>query len=86
MKIEDITGVGLTSRGTAEQEGHLTVGNGLLGKIIVDDQGVLAVVTEPEILMLAWVRLTLFKMLARPSSKPSSAYLALAPSRRFWRQ
>jgi hypothetical protein len=48
VKIEDITGVGLTSRGTTEQEGHLTVGNGLLGKIIVDDQGVLAVVTEPK--------------------------------------
>ena len=39
--------VGLTSWGTTEEERHLTVGNGLLGKVIVDDDGVAAVVTEP---------------------------------------
>lgn len=42
-----LSGVGLTSWGTTEEKRHLTVGNGLLGKIVVDDDGVLAVVTEP---------------------------------------
>ena len=36
-----------TSRRTTEKEGHLTVGDGLLGQIVVDDDGVLSVVTEP---------------------------------------
>lgn len=36
-----------TNRWAAEQQRHLAVGNGLLCQIIVDDQGVLAVVTEP---------------------------------------
>ena len=44
--IEDITGVGLTTGGTSEEEGHLSVSDGLLGEIVVDDQGVLAVVSE----------------------------------------
>lgn len=47
VQIEDITGVSLTSGGTTEQQRHLTVGNSLLRQIVVDDQGVLAVVTEP---------------------------------------
>ena len=47
MKVEDISGVGLTSRGAAEEEGHLTVGDGLLGEIVVEDHGVLAVLAEP---------------------------------------
>jgi hypothetical protein len=46
VEIEDITGVSLTTGGTSEEEGHLSVGDGLLGKIVVDDQGVLAVVSE----------------------------------------
>jgi len=46
VQIEDITGVGLTTWGTSEKEGHLTVGNGLLGQIVVDDETVHAVVTE----------------------------------------
>ena len=46
MKIEDITGVSLTTRGSSEEKGHLTVGNSLLGQIVVDDEGVLGVVTE----------------------------------------
>ena len=46
VEVEHITGVGLTTRGTAEEQGHLAVGNGLLGKIVKDDQGVLLVVTE----------------------------------------
>ena len=51
VEVEDITGVSLTPRRTTEQERHLTVGNGLLGEIVVDDEGVLAVVTEPMILI-----------------------------------
>lgn len=46
MEVEDVTGVGLTSRGTTEEEGHLAVGYGLLGEIVVEDDGVLAVVAE----------------------------------------
>jgi hypothetical protein len=46
VEIEDITGVGLTTGGTSEEEGHLSVSDGLLGEIVIDDQGVLAVVSE----------------------------------------
>lgn len=46
VEVEDVTRVGLTTRGTAKQKRHLTVGDGLLGQIVVDDQGVLAVVAE----------------------------------------
>ena len=31
---------------SSQQQGHLTVGDGLLGQVVKDDQGVLAVVTE----------------------------------------
>ena len=46
VEIEDITGVGLTTRRTSEEERHLSVGDGLLGEIVVDNEGVLAVVSE----------------------------------------
>jgi hypothetical protein len=46
VKIEDITGVSLTTWGTSEEEGHLTVSDGLLGEIVVDDKSVHTVVTE----------------------------------------
>ena len=46
VEIEDITGVSLTTGGSSEEEGHLTVGDGLLGQIVVDDESVLGVVTE----------------------------------------
>jgi hypothetical protein len=46
MEIEDITGVSLTTRGSSEEERHLSVSDGLLGQIVVDDEGVHAVVTE----------------------------------------
>jgi hypothetical protein len=42
-----LSGVGFTSGRTTEKQRHLTVGNGLLGQIVVDDDGVLSVVTEP---------------------------------------
>ena len=38
VKVEDVTGVGLTTGGTTEEQGHLTVGHGLLGQVIVDDE------------------------------------------------
>ncbi len=46
MEVEDITRVGLATWGTTKQKRHLTVGDGLLGKIVVDHKRVLAVVTE----------------------------------------
>ncbi len=46
MKIENISRVSLSTRRSSEKKGHLSVGDGLLGKIVVDDEGVLAVVTE----------------------------------------
>ena len=39
VQVEDITGVGLTTGGTTEEQGHLTVSDSLLGQIVVDDQG-----------------------------------------------
>jgi hypothetical protein len=47
VEVEDVTGVGLASGRATEKERHLTVGHGLLGQIIVDDERVLSVVTEP---------------------------------------
>ena len=46
MEIEDVTRVGLTTGGSSQEKGHLSVGDGLLGEIVVDDEGVLGVVTE----------------------------------------
>ena len=46
MEIEDITWVSLTTGWSSEQKGHLAVSNSLLGEIVVDDQGVLAGVSE----------------------------------------
>jgi hypothetical protein len=46
VEIEDITWEGLTTGWASEQQGHLTVSNGLLGKIVVDDEGMLSIVTE----------------------------------------
>ena len=46
MKIEHITWVSLTTGWSSQQEGHLTVSNSLLREIVVDDQSMLAVVTE----------------------------------------
>ena len=46
MQVEDVTRVGLATRRTTQQQGHLTISNGLLGQIVVDDQSVLAIVAE----------------------------------------
>ncbi|KAF5049840.1 hypothetical protein DSECCO2_435730 [anaerobic digester metagenome] len=44
MQVENVAGESFTSRRAAQQQGHLAVSHGLLGKIVVNDQGVLAVV------------------------------------------
>ena len=46
MEIKDITGVGLSSWGSSEEEGHLSVSNSLLGEIVVDDKSVHSIVSE----------------------------------------
>lgn len=46
VKVEHITGVGLTTWRSPEEKRHLTIGNGLLRQIVVDNEGVLAVVPE----------------------------------------
>jgi hypothetical protein len=46
VKVEHVTGVSLTAWGTTEEEGHLTVGDSLLGEVVVENHSVHAVVTE----------------------------------------
>ncbi len=46
MQIENVTRIGFTSRRTTQQQGHLAIGNGLLGQIIINDQRVHAVIPE----------------------------------------
>ena len=46
VEIEDVTRVSLTTGRTTQQQRHLTVGNGLFGQIVVDDQSVLSIFTE----------------------------------------
>eukprot|EP01084_Bolivina_argentea_P281735 482109_1 len=46
VEVEDVTGVGLTTGGTAEEEGELTVGNSLLGQIVVDAEAMATAVHE----------------------------------------
>ena len=46
MEIEDITGVSLSAWRSSQQEGHLSVSDGLLGEIVIDDESVFAVVSE----------------------------------------
>ena len=46
MQVKDIAGIGLASRGTADQQRKRTIGNGMLGQVIVDDEDMLALVHE----------------------------------------
>merc|ERR1719341_1960804 len=46
VEVEHISGVGLTTGGTSQQKGHLSVGHGLLGQVVEDDDSVHAVVSE----------------------------------------
>jgi hypothetical protein len=43
VQVEDISGVGLSTGRSSEKKGHLSVGNGLLRQVIVDDASVLEV-------------------------------------------
>src|SRR5690606_32575885 len=45
-EIEHVARVGFTSRRTTQQQGNLAVGNGLLGQVVVHDQGVFTAVAE----------------------------------------
>jgi hypothetical protein len=47
VEVENVTRVGFTTGRTTKQKGHLTVSNSLLGQIVIDDQRVTTVVTEP---------------------------------------
>jgi hypothetical protein len=47
VQVEYITWVGFSSWWSSEEEGHLSVGDGLFGQIVVHDQSVSSVVSEP---------------------------------------
>ncbi len=46
MEVEDVAREGFTARRTTQQQGHLAVGHGLLGQIVIDDQRVFTAVAE----------------------------------------
>ena len=46
MVIENVAGVSLASGRPSQEQGNLPISNGLLGEIVIDDQGVLAVISE----------------------------------------
>jgi hypothetical protein len=47
VKVENISWVSLTSGWATKKKGHLTICDGLLGKIVEDDESVLSRVSEP---------------------------------------
>jgi hypothetical protein len=46
VQIEDVTGVSLSSRRSSQKKRHLTVSNGLLGQIVIDDKTMSSTVSE----------------------------------------
>ena len=46
MQVENVTRVSFTARRTTQQQRDLTIGPGLLGQIVIDDQCVFTTVTE----------------------------------------
>jgi len=46
VELENISWVGLTTRRATEEKRHLTIGNGLLGQVVIDNNGVVARVAE----------------------------------------
>merc|ERR1719464_2092046 len=46
VEVENVTGVGLTTGRTSQQQRHLSVGHGLLGQVVEDDDSVHAVISE----------------------------------------
>lgn len=78
----------LATRRTAEKKRHLTVGDGLLGQIVVDDDGVLSVVAEPLTRVLAYVHRIEFMLhdqLTSPMEVPvkGAMYLLFGLASRF---
>ena len=47
VQVEHVARIGFAARRAAQQQRHLAVGDGLLGKVVIDDDGVHAVVAEP---------------------------------------
>ena len=47
MEVENVTWISFTTRRTLQDEGNLTIGDGLFGKVIENDKRVLALVHEP---------------------------------------
>ncbi len=46
MQVEHVAGIGFAARRTTQQQRHLAIGDGLLGQIVIDDDGVHAIVAE----------------------------------------
>ena len=46
MKVENISGISFATGWATKNQGHLTIGNSLLGKVIEDNQDVLTLVHE----------------------------------------
>src|SRR6201998_1846416 len=46
MQIEHVAGIGFAARRAAQQQRHLAIGDGLLRQVVIDDNGVHAVVAE----------------------------------------
>ena len=46
MQVEHVARIGLASRRAAEQQRHLAIGHGLLGQIVIEHDGMHAVVAE----------------------------------------
>jgi len=46
MEIENITRIGLSTWRSSQKKGHLSVSDGLFGKIVIDDKSVHGVVSE----------------------------------------
>src|SRR5690606_15443137 len=46
VEIEHVTGVGFAAGRTTQQQRHLTIGPGLLGQVVVNDEGVFTAIAE----------------------------------------
>src|SRR3546814_632843 len=46
MQVEHVARIGLAPRRAAQQQRHLAIGDGLLGQIVIDDDGMGTVVAE----------------------------------------
>jgi len=47
VQVEDVTGISLAAGRALQDEGNLAVGDGVLGEVVIDDQGVHSVLHEP---------------------------------------